>query len=170
MLRVSKVEGWLSRPRGTGPARRQNRRAPGDCLIIRSSRVEDGRRSSANQRPGGSGPSSGSPVLRLLLVLIPPGTRGTPHVHSGPETTVVYQVSGEAEVWHGTGLLNRSTARAGDVICIPPGTPYLVLNRGDVTSVAVVAHADPPDETDAVVIGLPRHLADLRHVPVAAGA
>jgi uncharacterized RmlC-like cupin family protein len=166
MLRVSKVEGWLARPRGTGPARRPDQRATGDCLIIRSRRVGDGRRGSTSQRPDGSGPPSGSPALRLHLVLIPPGTRGTPQAHSSPETAFVYQVSGEAEVWHGAGLANRATARAGDVVCIPPGTPHLTVNRGDVTSVAVVARVDPPDAANAVVIELPEHLADLRHVPV----
>src|ERR1700760_2162722 len=101
MLRVSKVDGWLGRPRGNGPAPHRTQSAPGDCQITRASRVGDGRRGSASQRADGSGPSSGSPVLRLHLVLIPPGTRGTPHFHSSSETAFVYQVSGEAEVWHG---------------------------------------------------------------------
>jgi len=75
-------------------------------------------------------------------------------------------VSGEAEVWHGPGLVRRSAARAGDFIYIPPGTPHLAVNRSDVTSIAVVARADPADQTNAVVIELPRHLAGLASFPV----
>ena len=71
--------------------------------------------------------------------MIPPGTRGLPHLHG--HETAGYVVSGEAEVWHGTGLIRRSVVRAGDFIYIPPGTPHLAVNRGDVTSIAVVARA-----------------------------
>ena len=67
-------------------------------MIIRS-RSEDSRRSVGE--PGVSGPSAGAQALRLHLVMIPPGTRGVPHFHSGGETAI-YMVSGEADVWHGT--------------------------------------------------------------------
>jgi uncharacterized RmlC-like cupin family protein len=154
MLRVSMADGWLSRPHG-------------DCVIIRS-RGEDGRRSAGDPQPGVSGPSSGKPALRLHLTMIPPGTRGMPHFHAGRESAV-YVVSGEADVWHGTGLVNRSAVRAGDFIYIPPGTPHLAVNRGDVTSIAVVARTHPADQCDAVMIELPRHLADLLSYPVASG-
>jgi uncharacterized RmlC-like cupin family protein len=128
---------------------------------------EDCRRSE-DQQPGVSGPSSGAQALRLHLVMIPPGTRGMPHFHAGHETAI-YVVSGEAEVWHGTGLIKRSTVRAGDFIYVPPGTPHLAVNRGDVTSIAVVARTDPADQTAAVVIELPRHLAGLLSLPVGSG-
>ncbi len=109
-------------------------------------------------RPGVSGPSSGAHALRLHLVMIPPGTRGTPHVHAASETAV-YVVSGEADVWHGPGLVRRSAVRAGDFIYIPPGTPHLAVNRGEVTSIAVVARVPiTPDQPGSVVIELPRHL------------
>ncbi|HEY6494447.1 MAG TPA: cupin domain-containing protein [Trebonia sp.] len=118
--------------------------------------------------PGVSGPSSGNPVLRLHLVMIPPGTRGEPHFHDGGETAV-YVVSGEADVWHGSGLGQRSPVRAGDFVIIPPGAPHLAVNRGEVTSIAVVAHTDPADQADPVVIELPRHLTALLSYPVAVG-
>jgi uncharacterized RmlC-like cupin family protein len=163
MLRVSKVEGWLPRSHDAGPGR-QDLRSSGDCVIIRSggclsggyprvsadgrpgdeapgqaAATQDGRRSGGDQ-PGGSGPPSGGPALRLHLVMIPPGTRGQPHRHG--HETAGYVVSGEAEVWHGTGLIRRSVVRAGDFIYIAPGTPHLAVNRGDVTSIAVVARAN----------------------------
>jgi uncharacterized RmlC-like cupin family protein len=114
--------------------------------------------------------------------MIPPGTRGMPHLHG--HETVGYVVSGVAEVWHGTGLIRRLVVRAGDVICIPPGTPHLAVNRGDVTSIAVVARAsqqasgqeasgqdsnDQVDQAGSVAVELPRHLAALLSYPVGYG-
>jgi uncharacterized RmlC-like cupin family protein len=57
--------------------------------------------------------------------------------------------------------------RPGDFIYIPPGTPHLAVNRGDVTSIAVVAESDPADDADTIVVELPRHLAGLLSLPVA---
>jgi uncharacterized RmlC-like cupin family protein len=180
MLRVSKVEGRRNRPRDTEPARPDLRtpRTLGDCVIIQGlpgekargyqAGGEDCRRSGRDQQPGVSGPSSGAQALRLHLVMIPPGTRGMPHFHAGHETAI-YVVSGEAEVWYGTGLVKRSMVRAGDFVYIPPGTPHLAVNRGDVTSIAVAARTDPADQTAAVVIELPRHLASLLSLPVGSG-
>jgi len=169
MLRVSTVEGWLNRPRGTEPVRHdlhaQGVRVQDHCVIIRS-HGEDSRRSVGE--PGVSGPSAGAQALRLHLVMIPPGTRGVPHFHSGGETAI-YMVSGEADVWHGTDLAKQSTVRAGDFVYIPQGTPHLAVNRSEVTSIAVVASTDPADQAGAVVIELPGHLTDLLSYPVAVG-
>jgi uncharacterized RmlC-like cupin family protein len=174
MLRVSMADGWLNRPRGTEPARHgmraqgtrvQDPRAHEHKVTIRS-HGEDCGRSAGKQRPGGSGPSSGKPALRLHLAMIPPGTRGLPHYHADRETAV-YVVSGEADVWHGPGLVQRSAVRAGDFIYIPPDVPHLAVNRGDVTSIAVIARTDPADQPGPVVIELPRHLVGLSGYPVA---
>lgn len=161
MLRVSRADGWLPRAHDAGPGR-QDLRSSGSCVVIirsggclpggyppvpagarpgakapgRAADTQDCRRSGGDQ-PGGSGPPSGEPTLRLHLVMIPPGTRGLPHLHD--HETAGYVVSGVAEFWHGTGLVRRSVVRAGDFIYIPPGTPHLAVNRGDVTSIAVVA-------------------------------
>ena len=176
MLRVSIVDGWLNRPRGTEPARidvraqgprGQERHVLDHCVIIRS-HGEDGRRSARDQQPGVSGPSSGAHAFRLHLVMIPPGTRSLPHFHADVETAV-YVVSGEADVWHGPGLGKRSAVRAGDFIYVPPGTPHLAVNRGEVTSIAVVGRTDPADQPGVIVIELPRHLFGLSSYPVASG-
>ena len=175
------VDGWLNRPRGTEPARPdmhalgarvqdprgQNPRGQHHGVIIRS-HGEDCRRSVGDQQPGVSGPSSGAHALRLHLAMIPPGTRGMPHFHADGETAI-YVVSGEADVWHGPGLGKRSSVRAGDFIYVPPGTPHLAVNRGEVTSIAVVGRTNPPDQPGIVVIELPRHLAGLLSYPVASG-
>ena len=169
MLRVSMVDEWLNRQRGIEPVRpdllTQGARVQDHRVIIRS-HGEDSRRSAGE--PGVSGPSPGTQVLRLRLAMIPPGTRSTPHVHAGSETAV-YVISGEADVWHGPGLAKRSAVRAGDFVYIPPGTPHLAVNLGDVTSIAVVARTDQHDQPGAVVIELPRHIADLSCYPVAVG-
>ena len=171
MLRVNKVDGWLNRPRAADAARTdlsaQGARVQDHEVVIRS-HGEDCRRSVGDQHPGVSGPSSGAHGLRLHLVMIPPGTRGTPHFHAGRGTSV-YVVSGETDVWHGPGLARRSAVRAGDLVYIPPGTPHLAVNRGDVTSIAVVDRTDLADQPGAVVIEMPRHLAALSGYPVASG-
>jgi uncharacterized RmlC-like cupin family protein len=204
MLRVSKVDGWLPRAHEAGTGR-QDLRSSGSCVIIRSgdclpggyppasagvrpgdeapgraAATQDYRRSGGT--PGGSGPPSGAPTFRLHLVMIPPGTRGLPHLHG--HETAGYVVSGEAEVWHGTGLAQRSVVRAGDFIYIPPGTPHLAVNRGDVTSIAVVARpgregaagqlsgeqaSGQEDQDGSVAVELPGHLASLLGYPVGYG-
>jgi len=152
MLRVSKVDDWLNRQ----PTRR-DLRSGDDCVIIRSAGAP---------RAGAGAVSAGARARGVNLVMIPPGSRGMPHYHDGRETAL-YLVSGETEIWYGADLAKRSTVRPGDFIYIPPGTPHLAVNRGDVTSIAVVAESDPADDADTIVIELPRHLAGLLSLPVA---
>jgi uncharacterized RmlC-like cupin family protein len=100
--------------------------------------------------------------------MIAPGTRGLPHFHDGQETAM-HVVSGEAEVWHGNGLAQRSVVRAGDCVYVPPGAPHLAVNRGAATSVVVVAGTGQAGQPGAVTLELPRHLAALRGIPVGGG-
>lgn len=99
------------------------------------------------------------------MVMIPPGTRGMPHFHADHESAL-YTVSGETEIWHGDGLVHRTVMRAGDFMYVPPGTPHLAVNRGDVMTIAVAASTDPEERESVVVVELPRHLADLLGLPV----
>jgi uncharacterized RmlC-like cupin family protein len=114
---------------------------------------------------GASGSAAGSRAPRVQLVTIPPGTRGVPHVHDGHESAI-YTVSGETEVWHGEGLRQHTVVKAGDFMYVPPGTPHLPVNRGDVLTVAVVARTDPEDQPSVVTLSLPPHLAELDALPV----
>lgn len=167
MPRVSVAHGWWNRQRGTAPARPGQRhrgaRAQDHCVIIRG--YGDNRRRGFGA-PDVSGPASGAHELRLRLVMIPPGTRGLPHFHADAGSAV-YLVSGAADVWHGTGLCTHSTVRAGDFIYIPPGTPHLAVNRGEVTSIAVVTRAGQEEAAGPAVVEIPRHLAGLLSYPVA---
>src|SRR5246127_1293605 len=139
--------------------------APGEVIIIRAGGSYDGKQG-MSLATGVSSRSAGSRALCLHLVTIPPGTRGVPHVHEGHESAI-YTVSGETEVWHGDGLLQRTVVRAGDFMYVPPGTPHLPVNRGDVMSVSVVARTDPQEQESVVIVELPRHLANLLSLPVA---
>ena len=152
MLRVSKVEDWLR----SAPTRPDL--GHGGCVVIRS-----GQSGSALVV---TGQTAGSRALRLHLVMIPPGTRGMPHFHADHESAL-YTVSGEAEIWHGDGLVKRTVVRAGDFMYVPPGTPHLSVNRSGVMTIAVVATTDPEERESVVVVELPRHLADLLSLPVA---
>ena len=156
MLRVSKVDEWLRR----APTR-PDMSTHGDCVIIRSADGAQG----IGLASGVTSQSAGAQGLCLNLVMIPPGRRGMPHFHDGHETAI-YTVSGQTEVWHGRGLAKRTVVRAGDFMYIPPGTPHLPVNRGDVTAIAVVARSDPAEAESRVVVDLPRHLADLLSLPI----
>ena len=163
MLRVSKVDEWLPRPRDAERAQ-EGPRAHGDCVIIRP-----GGRFPVHRPAGPAEPPAAGTPIRPHLAILPPRTRSRPHFHAG-QATAIHVVSGETEVWHGDGLAQRWLARAGDVVCVPAGAPHLTVNRGDVAAIAVVTLADQPEQAGTVVIELPRHLAGLLGLPVAAGA
>jgi uncharacterized RmlC-like cupin family protein len=109
----------------------------GEVIVIRSDRW-------LSRAAGVSSRSAGSQALCMHLVTIPPGARGARHIDDGHETAI-FTVSGETEVWHGEGLRQRTVVKAGDFVYIPPGTPHLQVNRGDVMAVAVVACTEPHD-------------------------
>ncbi|HEX4831764.1 MAG TPA: cupin domain-containing protein [Trebonia sp.] len=134
-------------------------------MFVRSAESCDGKQG-VRLSAGINGETTGSQALSLHLVMIPPGTRGMPHYNAEHESAI-YAVSGETEVWHGDGLLQRTVVRAGDFMYVPPGTPHLPVNRGGVMSVSVVARTDPQEQESMVIVELPRHLADLLTLPVA---
>ena len=140
-------------------------RPGGDVIVIRSGSGYDGKQG-MSLATGVSSRSAGAQALCLHVVTIPPGSRGVPHVHDGHESAI-YTVSGETEVWHGDGLVQRTVVRAGDFMYVPPGTPHLPVNRARVMSVSVVARTDPDEQESVVILELPRHLSDLLSLPVA---
>src|ERR1700752_2257612 len=160
MLRVSDVwERALHTP--VAPAGRTG----GEVVVIRAGGSYDGKQG-MNLATGVTSRSAGARALCLHLVMIPPGTRGVPHVHDGHESAI-YTVSGETEVWHGEGLHHRTVVKAGDFMYVPPGTPHLPVNRSDVMTVAVVARTDPQEQESVAPRPLPPPLSDLTPSPVA---
>jgi uncharacterized RmlC-like cupin family protein len=136
------------------------------CVVIRGGETYDGKQG-VSLASGVSETSAGSRALCMHVLTIPPGTRGTPHLHDSHETAI-YIAEGEVEVWHGTGLVGRAVLRAGDFLYVPPGIPHLPVNRGGVSMVAVVARTDPAEQESVMVLDLPPHLSELRAMGVAA--
>ena len=81
----------------------------GGCVAIRTGDSYDGKQG-VSLSAGVSRGSAGSQALCLHVLTIPPGTRGTPHLHEGHETAI-YIADGEVEVWHGPGLALRTVLR-----------------------------------------------------------
>lgn len=131
----------------------------GGCVVIRTSDRYDGKQG-VTLSTGISRGSAGSQSLCMHVLTIPPGTRGTPHLHDGHETAI-YIAEGEVEVWHGPGLAIRTVLRAGDFLYVPPGTPHLPVNRSATPVVAVVARTDPAEQESVVVLDLPPRLASM---------
>jgi uncharacterized RmlC-like cupin family protein len=142
----------------------------GACVVIRPDAVagqEPGEEQGLTLTTGISRDTVGSNALCMHLVMLPPGTRGAPHFHSGHESAI-WVAMGEVEVWHGPGLCGRTVVHAGDFLYIPAGVPHLVVNRSEAEMmVAVVARTDPAQNTSVVVFDLPPHLDGLFAVPVA---
>jgi len=159
------VSGLAGQPRPAGPP---NVDECGDgCVAIRSGETYDGKQG-VTLSTGISRASAGSLGLCLHVVTLPPGRRGTPHVHAGHESAI-WIAAGQAEVWHGPNLANRTVIGVGDFLYIPPGTPHLPVNRSQTDPmISVVARTDPAEQESVVVMDLPPHLDDLRDMPVAA--
>jgi uncharacterized RmlC-like cupin family protein len=142
--------------------------APGqasEVIVIRSGSSYEGKQG-MSLATGVSSQSAGAQGNHHQVQAQPLGTRGVPHVHEGHESAI-YTVSGETEVWHGEGLMQRTVVRAGDFMYVPPGIAHLPVNRSDVLTVAVVARTDPQEQESVVTLDLPPHLADLDEFPVA---
>jgi uncharacterized RmlC-like cupin family protein len=134
------------------------------CVVIRPDAVEQ---QGLTLSTGVSRDTVGSKALCMRLMMLPPGTRGTPHSHNGHESAI-WVAMGEAEIWHGPGLCGRTVVHAGDFLYIPPGIPHLPVNRSETRMmVAVMARTDPAERESVVLVDLPPHLNGLFSVPVA---
>jgi uncharacterized RmlC-like cupin family protein len=137
------------------------------CVVVRPNAVNEDQ--GITLTTGISGETVGSKALCMRLMMLPPGTRGTPHSHKGHESAI-WVAMGEVEIWHGPGLCGRTVVHAGDFLYIPPGTPHLPVNRSETKMmVAVMARTDPAERESVVLCDLPPHLDGLFAVPVANG-
>ena len=66
----------------------------------------------------------------MRLMMLPPGTRGTPHSHKGHESAI-WVAMGEAEIWHGPGLCGRTVVSSAATPLHPPGDTPLPVNRSE---------------------------------------
>jgi uncharacterized RmlC-like cupin family protein len=136
-----------ARDHAAGQAGQTGQRAT--CVVIRPNAVEQ---QGLTLTTGVSRETVGSNALCMRLMMLPPGTRGTPHSHKGHESAI-WVAMGEAEIWHGPGL------------CGPPHVP---VNRSETKMmVAVMARTDPAERESVILCDLPPHLDGLFAVPVA---
>jgi len=138
--------------------------ADGGRVVIRSASGNNWEQ--GNLSAGISSATVGSRALCMHVVVMPPGTRGTPHFHQGHETAI-YVATGEVEFWHGADLACRTMVREGDFLYIPPDTAHVPVNWGPLQMVAIVARTDPAEQESVVELDLPSHLGSLKRLPVA---
>src|SRR5215208_5135607 len=89
-------------------------------------RVQQG----SDYRAGVSAETTGSEVVWLGLMALPPGGRTRAHVHEHHETAL-YMMSGDVlELWTGDELEQCDQVRPGDYIYIPANVLHVAVNRG----------------------------------------
>ena len=84
----------------------------------------------SDYRAGVSAETTGSQVIWLGLMALPPGARTKAHVHEHHETAL-YMTSGDAvELWTGDELEHCEAIRPGDFVYIPANVLHVAVNRG----------------------------------------
>lgn len=123
---------------------------PRACRLVRGGNPYDGKQG-LSYLEGISKETAGSTGICMHLLTIPPGGRAKAHKHENHETAI-YVLSGEACTWYGERLEHRFTARAGDMVYIPAGTPHLPANLGGEPCTAVIARTDPHEQESVVLL------------------
>jgi uncharacterized RmlC-like cupin family protein len=96
-------------------------------------RVQQG----SDYRAGISAETTGSQVIWLGLMALPPGGRTKAHVHETHETAL-YMMSGDAlELWTGDELEHCEAVRPGDFVYIPANVLHVAVNRGTAPAIFV---------------------------------
>jgi uncharacterized RmlC-like cupin family protein len=91
----------------------------------------------SDYRAGVSAETTGSQVIWLGLMALPPGGRTKAHVHEHHETAL-YMMSGDAlELWTGDELEHCEAVRPGDFVYIPANVLHVAVNRGAAPAIFV---------------------------------
>jgi uncharacterized RmlC-like cupin family protein len=98
---------------------------------------------------GISGQTVQATGLSMHLVVIPPGTRATPHVHVGYETGI-YVLEGSVCTRWGADLEHEVISHAGDFLFVPPGVPHEAINLSATVPARAVVARNHPAEQDLV--------------------
>ena len=131
------------------------------CVLVRAGEGAEGA-TGVTYAAGISAASAGARALCLQIASLPPGARSRAHRHDDHESAA-YVTAGEMVLWFGERLEHRVTARPGDFLYIPAGTPHLVLNPSDADrAVAVLARTDPQAQEDVTELPQLDALAHLR--------
>lgn len=102
--------------------------------------------------PGICAETVASAALFLGLVTLPARERTRAHVHARHESAF-YMLSGETvELWSGERLEHCATARPGDFLFIPAGTPHVAVNRSGSQPAVFVGVRNEPTAQESVVL------------------
>ncbi len=99
---------------------------------------------------GISSQNTGSRVLSMNLVIIPPGGQADAHYHDGFESAI-YLIQGRVETRYGHGLGKSIINQAGDFIYIPPNVPHQPRNLSQTEPAMAIVARNDPDEQESVV-------------------
>jgi uncharacterized RmlC-like cupin family protein len=110
-------------------------------------RVEQG----ADYEPGVSAETTGSKVIWLGLMALPPGARTKAHVHEDHETAL-YMMSGDVlELWTGDELEHCDKVQPGDYIYIPANVLHVAVNRGATPAIFMGARNEATAQESVVM-------------------
>ena len=110
-------------------------------------RVEQG----SDYQPGVSAETTGSTVIWLGRMALPPGGRTKAHVHEHHETAL-YMMSGDVlELWTGDELEHCDQVRPGDYIYIPANVLHVAVNRGATPAVFMGARNEATAQESLVL-------------------
>ena len=101
---------------------------------------------------GISAQSAGAKAICMHLLTLAPGQRGHAHLHENHET-VIYVLSGQAEMWYGEQLQDYLVVDTGDFLYIPVSMPHLPGNRSQTEPcLALIARTDPNEQESVVLL------------------
>jgi uncharacterized RmlC-like cupin family protein len=91
----------------------------------------------SDYKPGVSAETTGSQVIWLGLMSLPPGGRTRAHVHEHHETAL-YMMTGDAlELYTGDQLEHCEIVRPGDFVFVPANVLHVAVNRSAAPAVFV---------------------------------
>ena len=87
----------------------------------------------------------GSVALCMHKLIIPPGIRGTAHLHRNHETAI-YLISGYVDTYWGDNLERYTMVGPGDFFYIPANVPHVPWNKTDKNAIAIVSRTDANEQ------------------------
>ncbi|HEY0845946.1 MAG TPA: cupin domain-containing protein [Noviherbaspirillum sp.] len=99
---------------------------------------------------GISADTAGTRGLSMHMVVIPPGARAQPHIHSGYETAI-YVLEGKVETRYGEGLTESVISEAGDFLFIPPDVPHEAINLSESEPARAIVARNDANEQERVM-------------------
>lgn len=99
---------------------------------------------------GISADTAGTRGLSMHMVVIPPGARAQPHIHSGYETAI-YVLEGKVETRYGEGLTESVISEAGDFLFIPPDVPHEAINLSKSEPARAIVARNDANEQERVM-------------------